>query len=207
MRAVQRLCLALLLLGTQGAPAAEMPNWYLDLKGGRFESAEEEWSDFYGDDRFPAYALGLGYKVSRQIEVGVEAGYLADEGQGFAPGHGILAGDVKYRLYPLQVQLTLRGIFHPDQWLVPYVGAGVSRLYYRVKTQGQSDVSGATDGYQYRAGLQLLLDRLDKSAAADIEDAGIANTYFFLEAQRTDADLEGVELGGTAFLGGFRFEF
>lgn len=203
----QHIGFVLLLLVTQGVPAAETANWSFEFKGGRFESAEEQWSDFYGDDRFSAYALGLGYKVFRQFEVGVEAGYLSDQGQGLAPGHGVLAGNVKYRLYPAHVQLTLRGIFHPDQWLVPYVGAGLSRLSYRIETDRQSDISGTTDGYQYRAGLQLLLDNLDPSAAADLASAGIANTYFFLEAQRTEARLAGTELGGTAFLGGFRFEF
>jgi hypothetical protein len=207
MRLARRVCLGLLLLGTQGAPAAEPPNWFFEIKGGRFESAEEQWSDFYGNDSFTEYALGLGYKVSRQVEVGVEVGYLKDEGQGFAPGHGTLAGEVEYLLYPVHVHLTLRGIFRPDQWLVPYVGAGYSRLYYQIETEGQSDISGATDGYHYRAGLQLLLDPLDKPSATDIEEYGVANTYFFLEAQRTEADLEGVELGGTAFLGGFRLEF
>ena len=197
----------LLLLFAPAVPAAEASNWSFEFKGGRMESAEEQWSDFYGSDRFPAYAFGLAYKVTRQIEVGVEVGYLTDDGQGFAPGHGVLAGNVEYRLNPVHLQLTWRGIFHPDQWLVPYLGAGVSRLRYEVDTQRQSDISGATDGYQYRAGLQLLLDPLDKSSAAAMEDAGVANTYFFLEAQRIEGRLDRTELGGTVYLVGFRFDF
>ena len=196
-----------LLLFAQAVPAAEAPNWSFEFKLGRMESAEEQWSDFYGSDRLPAYAFGLGYKVARQIEVGVEVGYLTDDGQGFAPGHGVLAGNVEYRLYPVHLQLTWRGVFHPDQWVVPYLGAGVSRLRYEIDTQRQSDISGATDGYQYRVGVQLLLDPLDKSSAAAMEDAGVANTYFFLEAQRIEGSLDGTELGGTVYLVGFRFDF
>lgn len=198
--------LALLLMMTEGVAVAE-PNWFFEFKGGSFESAEEQWADFYGDDSLPVYAFGLGYKLLPQVEVGVEAGYLQDEGRGLAPGHGTLAGDVRYQLYPVHLQFTVRGIFHQDQWLVPYVGAGWSRLNYRVEVEQQSDSSGAADGHQYRAGLQLLLDNLEKSAAANLNDVGIANTYFFLEAQRTEVSLEGVELGGTAYLGGLRFEF
>ncbi len=208
MSPTPHIYLALLLLVPQAVPASEMANWSFEFKGGRFESADDQWADFYGNDRFPAYALGFGYKLHRQIEVGLEAGYLADEGRGFAPIHGIPAGNVKYRLYPLHLQLTVRGVFHHDQWLVPYIGAGWSRFSYRVETERQSDISGATDGYQYRAGLQLLLDNLDKNAAAELRDSiGVESTYFFIEAQRTEVSIGGAELGGTAYLGGIRLDF
>lgn len=196
------------MLLAQSALAEEEPKWSFEFKGGRFESAETQWSDYYGNDHFPEYALALGYKLNRQIEVGIEAGYLADEGHGLAPAHGIPAGDLKYRLYPAHLHLTARGIFRPDQWLVPYLGAAWSRYSYRVETERQPDITGATDGYQYRAGVQLLLDNLDKSAASDIEsNFGIVNTYLVLEAQRTEVSIDGTDLGGTAYLGGLLFEF
>jgi opacity protein-like surface antigen len=206
MKSFHRIGL-LLLLFVQKVAATEMPHWYFDLKRGSFKSAEEQWSEFYGDDRFPIYAFGLGYKVVQQIEIGVEGDYLMDQGEGWAPGHGTLAGTVDYRLYPVHLQLTLRAIFHQDQWLVPYVGAGVSHLIYRIKTESQSDISGSADGRQYRAGLQILLDNLDKSRGIAMQDYGVENTYFFIEAQRIESTLEAANLGGTAYLGGLRFEF
>lgn len=199
----QLIGLVLLLLCTQGAAA----DWSFEFKLGRLESAEEQWGDFYDNDRMPAYAVGLAYGMTRQIEIGLEVGYLTDDGKGFAPGHGILAGNVGYRLYPMHLQLTLRGQFYPDQWLVPYVGAGASRLRYEIETERQPEITGATDGYQYRAGLQLLLDNFDASSAAYMEDFGIESTYFFIEVQRIEASLNGTELGGTAYLAGFQFLF
>lgn len=208
MNKLPPIYLALILLVTQTVTAAEIPKWSFEFKGGGFESDESQWSDFYGNDRFPAYAMGIGYKLIPQIELGVEAGYLADEGQGFAPSHNVPAGNVKYRLYPLHLQLTARGIFNPDQWLIPYVGASWSRFSYRIEPERQSDITGATEGYQYRAGLQLLLDNLDKNAAATLSSThGIENTYFFLEAQQTRVSIHDTDLGGTAYLGGLRIDF
>ncbi len=198
----------LLFLVAQSALAEDTPNWSFEFKGGNFHSAEEQWGDFYGDDQFRAYALAAGYKLTRQLEIGIETGYQNDDGKGLAPTHGVLAGDVRYTLYPVHLQLTARGIFTPDQWLVPYVGAAWSRFHYRVETEQQPDVSGSLGGHQYRSGLQLLLDKLDRTTANDLErNTGIVNTYFFLEAQRTEVNINDIDLGGTAYLGGLLFEF
>lgn len=203
-----RLLGFLLILIAQSVPAGETPHWSFEIKGGDFHSAEEQWPEFYGDDQFRAYALAAGYKLIRQLEIGIETGYQADNGKGLAPTHGVLSGNVYYKLYSAHLQLTARGIFTPDQWLVPYIGAAWSRYNYRVETEQQSDISGAFDGYQYRSGLQLLLDKLDKTSASDLErNTGIVNTYFFLEAQRTEAIVEDIDLGGTAYLAGLLFEF
>lgn len=197
-----------LMLLWQAASAADATDWTFEFKGGVFHSADKQWPDFYGNDRFPAYALSLGYMLFRQLEVGMEAGYLADEGKGFAPLHGTLAGKLKYHLYPLHLNMTLRGAFSPDQWLVPYIGVGISRYSYRVETEQQSDITGSLNGYQYRAGLQLLMDNLEKSSAYNLDRSfGIVNTYFFLEAQQLEVNSDNSDLGGTAYLGGIRFEY
>lgn len=202
------IALLLLLAVAHSASAEQRPNWALELKGGRFDSAEARWSEFYGNDRYAVFALGLAYRVHSQIEIGAEAAYLRDEGQGFAPGHGELAGNVDYRAYPVHFHVTAVGLFRAEQWLVPYVGAGWTRFHYRIETDEQATVSGSTHGYQYRAGVRLLLDNLERSAAQRLEERfGIMNTHFFLEAQRIKADKAGTELGGTAYLGGLRFEY
>jgi hypothetical protein len=204
----QRLLGCLLILIARSVPAGDTPHWSFEVKGGNFHSAEEQWADFYGDDQFRAYALAAGYKLTRQLEIGIETGYQADDGKGLAPSHGVLAGNVHYKLYPVHLQLTARGVFTPDQWLVPYVGAAWSRFSYSVETEQQSDTSGSVDGYQYRGGLQLLLDNMEPSTARNLEsNTGIVNTYFFLEAQRTEAIVNDIDLGGTAYLAGLLFEF
>lgn len=197
-----------LLFLPQIVPAEEVANWSFEFKGGRFESADGQWEVFYGNNRFPAYGLGLGYQLHHYVEVGLEAGYLADEGRGFAPLHGIVTGKVKYRLYPIHLNLTVRGDFTPEQWLVPYLGLGLSRYSYLIETEQQPDVSGSLSGYQYKAGIRLLLDNLDKSSAYNIDRTfGIVNTYFFLEAQRIKVNTNDADLDGTAYLGGIRFEY
>ncbi len=196
------------LLLAQAVSAEETTNWSFEIKGGHFESAEAQWADFYGNNRFPAYGVGLAYRLNRQFEIGLEAGYLRDEGRGFAPLHGITTGDVKYRLYPVHLSVTALGKFSQNQWLVPYLGLGISRYSYDIETEQQSTITGALNGHQYRGGVQLLLDSLEKSAAYHLDrNFGIVNTYFFLEAQRLEVNSEDADLSGTAYLGGIRFEY
>ncbi len=197
----------LLLLAGDGL-AEEQPKWSIEIKGGTFHSDLDEWGTYYEDSRLKHYGFAAGYKLLRPLEVGIEAGFRKDQGQGFAPAHGILTGDVTYELLPVHVSATLRGIFYEDQWLVPYVGAAVGRYFYRITIEGQDSSSGATNGTFVRAGLQLLLDRLDRSAATGMRrHYGIDNTYLFIEARESEAEVDGSELGGTSYLGGLLLEF
>jgi hypothetical protein len=197
----------LLLLGGDGL-AMERPKWSFELKGGTFHSDLDEWGTFYDDDRMAHYGVAVAYKLLRPLEIGIEAGYRNDRGQGFAPAHGIVAGNVRYQLLPVHITATLRGIFYEDQWLVPYIGAAAGRYSYRIDIEGQDRVSGGTGGTYVRAGLQLLLDRFDPSAAIGMRrHFGIDNTYLFFEARESEAEVDGSELGGTAYLGGLLFEF
>lgn len=190
------------------ALADDAPRWSLEIKGGAMRSAMDEWGEHYGNDRLPRYAVGAAYKVWRPLELGFELAYLRDRGQGFAPGHGVSAGAVRYQLFPAHVTATLRGVFDEDQWLVPYVGAAVGRAAYRVGISGQERVSGSTGSEEYRAGLQLLLDRLDPRAAHDLRrGSGIRNSYLFVEYRKSEARLAGSDLGGEAWQAGLLLEF
>lgn len=201
--------LSMLLLLTVGDGLAdERPKWSFELKGGTFHSDLDDWGTFYGDNRMSHYGLAVGYKLLRPLEIGIEAGYRGDRGQGFAPTHGIVTGDVRYQLLPVHFTATLRGIFHEDQWLVPYLGAAAGRYSYRITIEGQDRISGGTGGTFVRYGLQLLLDRLDRRAAQNLQrQFGIDNTYLFFEWRDSKAEVDGSELGGTAYLGGLLLEF
>jgi hypothetical protein len=191
----------------------ERPHWSLEVKGGFFYPDIDDWKTYYGDRKTSHYAATLAYKVFRQLDVGIEGGYIKDTGQGFAPVHGTFAGEVTYELFPVNAFLLLRGVFSEEQWLVPYIGGGWTRMYYREKIESQGSVKGYADGYHGKAGLQFLLDGLDQSAANSFYlDSGVFHTYFFLEAQRTRvmADTvtgESVNIGGTSYLAGLLFEF
>lgn len=194
-------------------PPAERPHWSLELKGGEFIPDIENWSNFYGRRYAKEYGGALAYKITRPLEVGIEGNYIEDRGQGFAPLHNMVAGKVTYKLYPVNVFVLARGVFSEKQWLVPYVGGGWTRMFYREEVENQGVARGATNGYHARAGLQLLLDGIDQDAANSFYlDSGVYHTYFFLEAQYTRAMVDtvsggSVNLGGTSWLGGLLFEF
>lgn len=184
------------------------PHWSFEIKGGTFTPELSNWAQYYGKRDMPEYAMSLAYKIRRRVEVGIEVGYLWADGSALAPLHGVSAGSVTYDLYPVNAFILFRGIVSEKQWIVPYVGGGYTKLFYREKVENQSDVKGSADGYHARGGLQFLLDGLDSKAANNLyTDFGIFHTYLFVEAQYIHADVSGTNLGGTGYLGGILFEF
>jgi hypothetical protein len=205
------LSLIMLLVMPVAVPAAEpIPHWSIEIKGGYFYPDIENWKTFYGDDKTWHYAGSLAYKVLRQVDVGVETGYIKDRGQAYAPLNGIVTGNVVYEVVPVNVFVLFRGVFSEKQWLVPYAGGGWTRMNYQVKVEDQGTVRGSVNGYHGRAGFQILLDDIDaRSANHMFLDYGIKHTYLFGEVQITHATVgtPSINLGGTSYLAGFLFEF
>jgi len=207
------LILALPAAALAASPSVDRPHWSLEVKGGYFYPDIDNWKNYYGDDKTWHYAGSLAYKLVRQVDVGVEAGYIKDRGQGKGAISGVIAGNVTYELAPLNVFVLFRGKFSETQWLIPYAGGGWTRMFYKEKIEAQSTVRGHADGYHGRAGLQFLLDDADGTASRNLyTDYGIYHTYFFLETQYSRVminDLTGtsVNLGGTSYLLGLLFEF
>jgi len=195
------------------APVADRPHWSLEVKGGTFAPDIVDWATYYGERSTGQFEGNLAYKILRQLEAGVAIGRIRDGGQGLAPVHGTFGGHINYQLFPVNVFVVLRGVFAENQWIVPYVGGGWTRMYYKEEFSAQPTVRGYTDGAHARAGLQLLLDALDERAATNMyKYYGVHHTYFFVEAQRTRAMInavtgESINLGGTSWLGGLLFEF
>ena len=206
------------------APVADRPHWSVEVKGGTFVPDIADWATYYGERSTGQLEGTLAYKILRQVEAGVAVGRIRDGGQGWAPLHSAATGTttyggyINYQLFPVNVFVVLRGIFTENQWVVPYVGGGWTRMYYQEELSRQDKVRGYTDGYHARAGLQLLLDVFDERAATNMfRDYGVYHTYLFVEAQRTRAMIEtvatasspseSINLGGTSWLGGLLFEF
>jgi hypothetical protein len=214
---MKKIILALALIVFPAvAPAAdqalERPHWSFEIKGGLFYPDIPDWKTYYGSDRTTQYGAALAYKATRRIEFGIEGGYVKDTGRGFAPGHGRPAGQVTYELFPVNLFVLFRGVVSENQWLVPYAGGGFTRMYYREKVEFQDTIKGHADGYHARAGLQFLLDGLDRSAANNFYlDSGVYHTYLFTEAQYSrvmvNATSGSVNLGGMGYLAGLLFEF
>jgi hypothetical protein len=212
---VKKIILLLLaLMAPSLASAADMnidqPHWSFEIKGGQFFPSIGNWEQYHDKKYLPEYGAALGYKVQRNIEVGFSAGTAQGKGKGYFQGHSIIGGDVTYELYPVSMFVLARGVFSEKQWLVPYVGGGLTRIYYRESVKYQDSVRGSADGYHVRGGLQLLLDAMDQSAANSMYlDYGVHHTYFFMEAEYTSAKVGSTsyDIGGTAYLAGLLFEF
>jgi hypothetical protein len=207
------LALSLPAVALAASPPVDRTHWSFEAKGGWFYPDINDWQTYYGRDNTWHYAASLAYKVIRQIEVGAEAGYIKDRGQGSGAISGMVTGDVTYQTVPLNAFVLFRGVFSETQWLVPYAGGGFTRVLYRETTELQGTTRGYANGYHGRAGLQFLLDDMDGSASRKLySDYGIYHTYFFTEMQYVRAmvnDNSGtpVNLGGTSYLMGLLFEF
>lgn len=207
---------AILMVSSITGYAAERPYWSFVLKGGLFYPEIEDWEAYYGRRNTGQYAVSLAYKFFRALEAGLEGGYIRDKGRGLAPRHSaeaggpVYAGSVTYELFPIHVFALGRLIFSESQWLVPYAGAGWTRIYYREEIEYQNIVRGYADGYITKAGIQLLLDEIDPAAANSLYlDYGVEHTYLFFEVQKITAKVDNTpyDLGGLSLLLGLLFEF
>lgn len=184
------------------------PRWSLEIKGGDFEPDLDEWQTFFGEETSNEIGIAFAFKLKRWLEVGAAVDYIRDKGTGQLPLNDDVGGNVTYNLFPAHVYVLLRGIFHENQRIVPYVGGGFTRAYYRQKIDNQSSRRGETDGEHTRAGLQILLDWIDQDGASGLQsETGINNTYLILEVKKFSADVEGIELGGESAMVGLLFEF
>lgn len=218
MRTILALLLILLpAVALADGPQLDGPRWSLEVKGGAFFPDAEKWSRFYGSGYLGEYGLAVAYKVTRQLEVGIEGSYSRAKGKGVQPLHGQEAqeptGEATFQRVPVNLFLLGRGIFNEKQWIVPYAGGGYTRLFYRAGIKGQGRTQGSVNGFHARGGIELLLDRAEPRAASNLrEEFGLDHTYFFVEGKYTRAMADtvtgpAVNLGGAGCLAGFLFEF
>jgi opacity protein-like surface antigen len=191
------------------AVAVEDP-WTVGFSVGYVIPAIAGWEDNYdhrGDwvpDLSAAYALSLRWSVA------AETTFFRAKSQ----ARGAITGapsieEQQLTLVPTTIGLEYRLRFDTTQVIVPFVGAGYRHVSYRLKVGDNSTISG----WAGRGGFDVLLNALDPSSASSLnEEYGVARTYFRLEAQWAKAEAPGtagsdVDLGGTTYLAGVRFEF
>jgi len=205
---VKALCLALLLLVPVFAWSAES-NVSAVIQGGVTMPDDDQWKTFYGDDNYSHAGMTLGWRVMRFFEAGLGIIYASDSGVGQFSVSGQAGGKVLLETYPTTLYGLVRLQFTETQWLVPYLGIGYDKVYYKLAIQDQERRKGSLEGTHVRFGLQLLMDNIDKNAAAGLHDFGIEHVYFVLESTQREAkdDGAGVDLGGTLYSAGFLFQF
>jgi len=182
--------------------------WVFEIKGGEFKPDLDRYEEFYDSNTTTYFAATVAYRPSDWWEIGGELGYMHDSGVGILAGNQTLGGSVKYKLVPAHVYASVFGKFVPEQWVVPYAGVGVTTAWYKQTIDAQPNRSGRTDlGYNAKAGLQLLLDGIDKHTAQRAAKGGLMNTYLFIEGQYFSTKVDGIDLGGLTYLLGLRLEF
>lgn len=204
-----KLIRALLLtsiLASAPATADEPTPWVGELKGGSFEPDLDDYATFYGDSRTNFFALAFGYQFRPWLELGGQLGGMRDTGVGLQPGNGQLGGSVEYTLVPAHLYVNFIGKRDHEQLFVPFAGAGLTTAWYRQEIATQETREGSTDlGYNARAGVMLLLDRLDSSSALSQNDS--LQTYLTFQVEWFSTEVDGIDLGGLTYLLGVRFEW
>jgi hypothetical protein len=135
----------------------------------------------------------------------------------------VRSGDTtSLRLIPLAALLVYRWDVAAERWkipLVPYAKLGLNYTFWQVKN-GNGNVpdykgghgSGGTAGWQACAGMALLLDFLDPSAARNLDmETNVNHSYLFFEWDRVDATGLGMtnklHVGDSRWVIGLMFEF
>ncbi len=184
------------------------PRWMYSITGGRTYVDLDDYDAFYGDDRVTSFSISGAYRLRDWLEVGARIGYRDDEGLARAPDGTVVPDAVELTVMPLHVFADF--IFErPGRRIVPYAGVGVGGAWYRQEVVLQPDADGRTDvGALVRAGLRWRFGASgSREAAARPGGEPYLRSFVLLEAEHYDADKDGVELGGTAYRIGVRFEF
>ncbi|MCB9555509.1 MAG: hypothetical protein H6707_05345 [Deltaproteobacteria bacterium] len=165
------------------------------------------------------------------IGIGIVGGYyrnsakaLADNGNATNPStsSSLSAGETAVTLAPLAVLAVYRFDWLARRFsvpLVPFVKFGINyTLWWIEKGDGSlaevndDKASGGSAGIQFNAGLALLLDVFEPSAAKNLDaDTGVNHTYLFFEFVHQATDGFGSEkrldVGDTTWQAGLAFEF
>lgn len=200
----------LLLLPCSLLAAEEETRWSVEMNMSLFQPEDDNWSTYYGSKRMPTLGVSFAYRLFHVVDIGASLDYGQDRGVGTLPISNIQSGTVKYSIIPIDVFALLRLKITESQWFVPYAGGGYTRFSYHQSIVGQDSVKGAVNGYHARAGVQFLLDVLDKGAAKEMKRAyGANNSYLYFEVKRTraEAGTQPFQIGGYSFKSGLMIEF
>lgn len=209
------LLLSVGVLGANPSRAAAVDDpWSVGISAGYFLPAIEAWEDNYGRSGGWVPSLSTSYALSMRLLVAAEIAYFSATSQALGAITGEPSIDEQQlTLLPTTVGLEYLLRFDSTQLIVPFVGVAYRRVSYRLEIGDNEDISGGANGWVGRGGVDVLLNALDPSSASGLrEDYGVARSYFRLEAQWAKAEAPGtggsdIDLGGTTYLAGLRFEF
>lgn len=184
--------------------------WSLELKGGAWMPIDTAAKDFLGGCCDPMGGLEFGFLYRSKFGLEVGAGYIGAGGTAVGASSGAVSGDrFDFMMIPFQNSFTFRADFKEDQFLVPYVKAGLDYLFYRESLNGAA-TKGLKLGLHTAGGLQILMDKIDELSDLMEGSLGVNDIYLTLETRYAWVNGfggSGVDLSHLAFSAGFLFEF
>jgi outer membrane protein W len=208
--------LAVLVLGllvtmqasAQSAGSLDSPRWTYEVRGIYFRPDLPQFSTFYGNDHSTYFGLAGSYRLLDKLELGGEYGLMKEHGVGVQSNSGTLGGSVDYRVDSFHVFANWIFQNEPTQRVVPYLGAGLLVMRYEQAVDLQPTIEGRTDpGWSARAGVRFQIASVGPVPRSGSDESSYWRSYMFVEAQHMSAKVDGQNLGGNAFVVGFRMEF
>ena len=197
------LVLGLLVTAQASAQGTDSPRWTYEVRGIYFRPDLPLFSTFYGDNHTTYFGLAGSYRFLDQLELGGEYGLMREHGVGVLANSGTLGGSVEYRLDSFHVFANWIFQNASTQRVVPYLGGGLLVMRYEQAVELQPTIEGRTNpGWSARGGVRFQIASGSGSA-----ESSNWRSYMFVEAQHMSAKVEGQNLGGNAFVLGFRMEF
>jgi hypothetical protein len=192
----------------QGSGSLDNPRWTYELRGIYFRPDLPQFSTFYGNDHSTYFGVAGTYRLLDRLELGGEYGLMKEHGVGVQTNSGVLGGSVEYRLDSFHVFANWIFQNEPTQRVVPYVGAGLLVMRYEQSVELQPKIEGRTDpGWSARAGVRFQIASVGPVPRSSSTESSYWRSYMFLEAQHMSAKVDDQNLGGDAFVLGFRMEF
>jgi hypothetical protein len=209
-RLVAVLVLGLLVTtraSAQGA-SSDSPSWTYELRGIYFRPDLPQFSTFYGDSHAAYFGIAGSYRLRDQLELGGEYSLMKEHGVGVLSNSGALGGSVEYRVDSFHVFANWIFQNEPTQRIVPYLGGGLLVMRYEQAVDLQPTIEGRTNpGWSARAGLRFQIASVGPVPRSGSTESSYWRSYLFVEAQHMSAKVDGQNLGGNAFVLGFRMEF
>ena len=145
----------------------------------------------------PSFLQGLGV-----LGIGPSIGMYPTTGGVVGTGQQVVNGPTSIWEVGGQVRYQFRYV--TEQMIVPFVGYNYQRLHYNINQGGGNSGLNIAGG---SAGLSVLLNRLDETAALDLyRNTGISRLYLVAELKNLQGSDDNVAIAGNSFFFGIRCE-
>lgn len=153
-------------------------SWFLD---GIVEKQFEPWS--------MSWRIQAGRQFFNQLQLQMDVYHVKDKGYNFTvDGTEQSDDETTLRLVPFNLGVSYRFDYVSEQAFVPYISSGATVAWLNLSSVDVDDNEVKENGHRIGGyvggGLEILLDRIEPSRAADLEiSSHINDTYLVLDAR------------------------